>query len=29
MLIIAFSHYIIADVIEHGSLMRQDNELTI
>ena len=29
MLIIAFSLYIIADVIEHGSLMRQDNELTI
>lgn len=29
MLIIAFSLYVIADVIENGSLMRQDNELTI
>ena len=29
MLIIAYSLYIIADVIENGSLMRQDNELTI
>ncbi len=29
MLIIAFSLYIIADVIENGSFMRQDSELTI
>lgn len=29
MLIIAFSLYIIADVIKNGSLMQQDNELTI
>lgn len=29
MLIIAFCLYIIADVIENGSLIRQDNELTI
>lgn len=29
MLVIAFSLYVIADVIENGSLMQQDNELTI
>ncbi len=29
MLIIAFSLYVIADIIENGSLMRKDNELTI
>ena len=29
MLIISFSLYVIADVIENGSLMQQDNELTI